>query len=445
MGRSGSWRSYSHRDPLLPDKVGPTPSISRCLSRPDDELLWFRSCLRWMFMDQSDSTNAFVSWVLFFILAIAVPAWSHFVLAFRPQRQPYDAAVQVSLSAVSAASFLTLSAVLRRYGLRRFLFLDKLGRETEYVVVGYTKQLNRSFRILSLFVFPCFFAEIAYKVWWYYSSAGQTPWLGNPVLSDVVAFFAELVSWLYRTSIFFLTCVLFRLICYLQNLRLHDFVAVFEEQTAVEAVLKEHLDIRKQLKVISHRFRGFIVSCLLIVTASQFTSVLLTTRKDSVDNLFNTGELALCSIVLVAGLLIILRSAAKITHQAQALTSHAAKWHACATIDPCETDPVASSDITPATNSNSVYPVNFSDEDDEDTTGDDEDTFGDDELEDTKFMTIQVHTISFQKRQALVTYLENNRAGITVFGFTLDRTYLHTIFMLEWTLFLWLLGKTIGF
>ncbi|KAJ4810498.1 hypothetical protein LUZ62_023064 [Rhynchospora pubera] len=404
MGRSGSWRSYSHRDPLLPDKVGPTPSISRCLSRPDDELLWFRSCLRWMFMDQSDSTNAFVSWVLFFILAIAVPAWSHFVLAFRPQRQPYDAAVQVSLSAVSAASFLTLSAVLRRYGLRRFLFLDKLGRETEYVVVGYTKQLNRSFRILSLFVFP--------------------RWLGNPVLSDVVAFFAELVSWLYRTSIFFLTCVLFRLICYLQNLRLHDFVAVFEEQTAVEAVLKEHLDIRKQLKVISHRFRGFIVSCLLIVTASQFTSVLLTTRKDSVDNLFNTGELALCSIVLVAGLLIILRSAAKITHQAQALTSHAAKWHACATIDPCETDPVASSDITPATNSNSVYPVNFSDEDDEDTTGDDEDTFGDDELEDTKFMTIQVHTISFQKRQALgkdfYTRYQSARFGMSLSGLNFD-------------------------
>jgi hypothetical protein len=44
-----------------------------------------------------------------------------------------------------------------------------------------------------------------------------------------------------------------------------------------------------------------------------------------------------------------------------------------------------------------------------------------------------------------VTYLENNKAGITVFGFTLDRAYLHTIFMLEWTLFLWLLGKTIGF
>ena len=70
-----------------------------------------------------------------------------------------------------------------------------------------------------------------------------------------------------------------------------DFVAVFDEQNVVELMLKEHLDIKKQLKIISHRFTGFIVACALIVTASQFSSVLLTTRKDSADSLFNTGEL----------------------------------------------------------------------------------------------------------------------------------------------------------
>ena len=43
-----------------------------------------------------------------------------------------------------------------------------------------------------------------------------------------------------------------------------------------------------------------------------------------------------------------------------------------------------------------------------------------------------------------VTYLENNRAGITVFGFMLDRTWLHTIFGIELGLLLWLLNKTIG-
>lgn len=43
-----------------------------------------------------------------------------------------------------------------------------------------------------------------------------------------------------------------------------------------------------------------------------------------------------------------------------------------------------------------------------------------------------------------VVYFENNRAGITVYGFMLDRTSLNTIFMIEMSLVLWLLGKTIG-
>ncbi|KAJ3679105.1 hypothetical protein LUZ60_017116 [Juncus effusus] len=416
------------RDPLL-------PAISRTLSRPDDELKWFRSCLRWMFMDQSGKGLTILSWLLFLLLAIIMPVVQHFLLAYREERRPYNAAVQVSLSAASTASFLCLSSKVGKYGLRRFLFLDKLGHESERVRKGYTAQLNRSFRILSLFVFPCFFAEATFKVWWYWASADKVPWFGNEYLSDAIACFFELVSWIYRTAIFFLTCVLFRLICYLQNLRLQDFAGVFEEQTAVEIILKEHLDIRKQLKIISHRFRGFIISCLFMITASQFVSVLLTTRKNSADNFFNTGELALCSIVLIAGLLMILRSAAKITHQAQSLTGHAAKWHACATIETGEGE-------NSPNNHNSVYSVEFSDEEvtDEETTGDDEEVF-----EDTKFVGIHASTITFQKRQALVTYLENNRAGITVFGFTLDRSWLHTIFMLQWTLFLWLLGKTIGF
>ncbi|GAU29895.1 hypothetical protein TSUD_379850 [Trifolium subterraneum] len=44
-------------------------------------------------------------------------------------------------------------------------------------------------------------------------------------------------------------------------------------------------------------------------------------------------------------------------------------------------------------------------------------------------LPIYSHTISFHKRQALVTYMENNRAGITVYGFMLDRTWLHSIFV----------------
>ncbi|VAI90409.1 unnamed protein product [Triticum turgidum subsp. durum] len=135
----------------------------------------------------------------------------------------------------------------------------------------------------------------------------------------------------------------------------------------------------------------------------------------------------------MSGLIIILSSAAMITHQARALTGQTTKLHACCTIEPVPDD-----EIDPGSNQNSMleeYPEDESDRE----TGDE------DMLENTKFLQPHTHVISFEKRQALVTYLENNKAGITVFRFTLDLPYLHTIFMLEWTLFLWLLGKTVGF
>lgn len=204
-------------------------------------------------------------------------------------------------------------------------------------------------------------------------------------------------------------------------------------------VLHEHLKIRRQLIVISHRFRKFILAGLILVTASQFSAVLLATMPHSDVHLFNIGELALSSMVLVTGLLLCLRSAAKITHKAQAITKHAAKWHVCATTDSFNPDLETPFDGTVA--ANCVFPVgNYENEEEYNEYEVD----GDDEFEDIKLVHPHANTISFQKRQALVTYLENNRAGITVFGFVLDRSYLQMIFMVELSLFLWLLNKTIG-
>ncbi|GJM97916.1 hypothetical protein PR202_ga14879 [Eleusine coracana subsp. coracana] len=444
MGRR---HNVSSAEPLLPSalKRGGRAALERCVSRPDDELQWFRSCLRWVCMDHSGPCGAALSWLLFLVLAVAVPAAAHFLLVFRDTRRPFSVVVQLSLSAASAAGFLCLSSSFRRVGLRRLLYLDKLRTKSDRVRLNYTARLAFSFRLLASLVAPCFAAEAAYKVWWYATSAGSVPFFANEVLSDVVACSLEMASWMYRSAVYLLTCVLFRLICHLQGLRLEDFAGsllfeVEEGRIGVEQVLREHLDIRRQLKVISHRFRKFIVAALLIATASQFSAVLLTTRRDSVDDLLNTGELALSSVVLMSGLIIILSSAAKITHQAQALTGHTTKWHACCTIEPVDDEEA----VTPMSNHNSMIEqdqANESESESSEETGDDDE----DLLENTKFMLPQAHVLSFQKRQALVTYLENNRAGITVFGFTLDRAYLHTIFMLEWTLFLWLLGKTIGF
>lgn len=101
----------------------------------------------------------------------------------------------------------------------------------------------------------------------------------------------------------------------------------------------------------------------------------------------------LCSINLVAGLFICLRSATKITHKAQSVTSLAAKWHICATIN--SYDDMDGETPTNQIASSQVFPVNV------DWLLDEEEEDGDDDLDNTQIVPIFAHTISFQKRQAL--------------------------------------------
>ncbi|KAL9236580.1 hypothetical protein vseg_011230 [Gypsophila vaccaria] len=411
----------------------------------DDELKSFRIFLIWACVDQSNPFKTTLSFSVFFLFCIGVPFISHFVISCstcndEDHKQPFDSIVELSLSSISVLSYLCLTHYVRKYGLRRFLFLDKLCQESDKVRHGYTIQLQKSFKILCIFVLPCFAADTAYKIWWYTTGGVKIPHYGNVIVSHIIACILEQCSWLYRTSIFFLACVLYRISCYLQILRLEDFALGFQVKTDVASVLSEHLRIRKTLRIISHRFRAFLLLMLLFVTASQLASLLVITKSDSKVDLYTAGDVALCSVTLVAGVCICLRSAAKITHRAQAITALASKWHVCATIDSFDStdhaDPPTIFDTLSPQVSSQVFP--FSSE------SDDEDGDGEDNFDNAKMVPAIANTISYQRRQALVTYLENNRAGITVFGFMLDRTYLHTIFGVELSLVLWLLSKTVG-
>ncbi|KAL1537300.1 hypothetical protein AAHA92_29831 [Salvia divinorum] len=421
---------------LLP-KEEPKPNLSRRDSWNEEniETRSYGSGLKWMLLDYSSLWRAWLSWSVFIVLDVGVPLVSHLVFSCSdcdPSHQrPFNAITQLSLSLFAAVSFLNLSSFSRKYGLRRFLFLTRLSEESEKVRHDYAHQLHRSMKLLSAFVLPCFIADTVYKIWWFSTGGNQIPYLYNIYLSKLIICILLMCSWLYRVSICFLVCVLFRLACYLHLLRLDEFAQLFETESDVAAVLVEHLSIRRNLRIISHRFRLFILSTLILVTISQFASLLVITEPKSNVNIATAGELALCSITLVTGLFICLRSAAKITHKAQAVTSLAAKWHACATISSFdEVD-----DVTPPAQIASAAA---------DCDTDNEEGDGDDVLDNTNLVPVYVNTISYQRRQALVTYFEHNRAGITVYGFMLDRTWLHTIFAIQLSLTLWILNKTIG-
>lgn len=151
-------------------------------------------------------------------------------------------------------------------------------------------------KLLCLIVFPCFAAECVYKIWWYVSGATEIPYYGNMYLSDTILCMLELCSWLYRTTIFFLVCVLFRLICHLQILRLESFAQVFQKETEVETIMLEHNKIKRSLRIVSHRFRVFILVSLIMVTASQLISLVMITRSSSHVNIFKAGELAVSTV-----------------------------------------------------------------------------------------------------------------------------------------------------
>src|ERR1044072_3078467 len=104
--------------------------------------------------------------------------------------------------------------------------------------------------------------------------------------------------------------------------------------------------------------------------------------------------LQLVSITLVSGLFILLRSATKITHKAQSITSLAAKWHICATIN--SFDNLDGETPSAQVASARAMDPNISWGSSDDELGDEED-----ELDNTKLLPIYTHTISFHKRQAL--------------------------------------------
>ena len=103
----------------------------------------------------------------------------------------------------------------------------------------------------------------------------------------------------------------------------------------------------------------------------------------------------------MSGLIIILSSAAKITHQAQALTGQTTKWHACCTIEPAP-----EGEVDPGSNQNSMR-EEYSESDSD--CGSNEETGDEDMLENTRFLQPNLRVISFQKRQALGMIIHSYR------------------------------------
>ncbi|KAI6700430.1 hypothetical protein NL676_014754 [Syzygium grande] len=386
------------------------PSYARSKSLISDDLRHFRISLRWCALDQSSCLGKFISIFTFILFTVVIPIVSSLAVKV-PSTAPVENLISFNLliqfpeSGLAAIGFFTLCRFFNKYGLRQLLFLDALEHDSAPVRRNYARELDKSFRYLS-------------------SSSQPSPCPSPspfPFPSNAVLFVLVLASWIYRTGVFLLVCILFRLTCELQILRLGGLHGMLEGcESDPTAIFDEHVRIRKQLSATSHRYRFFIISCLVTMTVSQFAALLIVLASKTEKNFFTSGDLVVCSVVELSGLFLCLLGAARITHRAQGIASLATRWHML---------------VTSASASSSNWPKPETMEQD----GSHSDANSD--------LLIPVSTSSdsssFQIRQALVAYLERNNGGITLYGFALDRGLLHTIFAFEFSLVLWILSKVV--
>ncbi|KAM3211381.1 hypothetical protein ACQJBY_064884 [Aegilops geniculata] len=344
----------------------------------------------------------------------------------------FEVCVMMSQAAAAAVAVACVSRKMAMYGLRKFLFVDpELGMrirfQKEYVV-----RIQDFFRTLMWWILPCLAVKVTREMFRFSHMFHQSIWRSCIVL------FASIMSWMYLTTIVLSSCMLFNLVCNLQVIHFDDYGKVLEQDADPLVYLKEHLQLRHNLSKISHRFRMFLLLLFFSVTASQFAILYKTTAYNGPINFTNGGDIAVSSVVQVVGLVLCLHGAAKISHRAQNIAAIASRWHALAT---CSSDSTYVS--TPNDSGNLVpFPAHMFLRDYSES---DLESMESGSMQGNSHNTAQLasYMSSYHKRESLVLYLLTNPGGITLYGWIVDRTFLNTILMLELTLVLFVLSKTI--
>ncbi|MQL71149.1 hypothetical protein Taro_003460 [Colocasia esculenta] len=377
----------------------------------------------------------------FLLLGVAVPVvsvclsgcWGDRCKAYEVGM--FELFLLASQVAVAVVSLVCVSLNLRKYGVRRFLFVDHDHGQLERFRKEYVKKIQDFFWLLFWWILPCLLVKTAREVVRFLYTQQESLW------KSVVILVASFVSWTYLTAIFLSGCALFNLVCNLQVIHFEDFGRLFERDVDVIQLLEEHVCLRHYLSKISHRFRIYLLLIFFCVSASEVGTLFQTTGYSGIINFTNAGDFAVSflslvsSVVQVVGIILCLHSAAKISHRAQGIASLASKWHALVT---CSTD---SPQLRLTDSSGNLQAVpcpmvtNYSESDLE-------------SLDNTAVQTnfhLASHLSSYHKRASLVIYLQGNPGGITIFGWTVDRALINTIFFIELSLVLFVLGKTIVF
>ncbi|KAL0297085.1 UNVERIFIED_CONTAM: hypothetical protein Sradi_6760600 [Sesamum radiatum] len=308
------------------------------------------------------------------------------------QIKSFEIGIVVSQACLAAASLICLSHNLRKYGVRKFLFVDRYSGHVERFSDQYVQKISGSVRLLVLWVLPCCLLKTAREIIRIMYVHHESWWQSIAILLVFV------FSWTYVTAIILSACVLFHLVCNLQIIHFDDYGKLLEREPDVIVLLQEHARLRYYLSKISHRFRIYLLLQFVIVTISQFMTLFQTTGYKGIITFVNGGDFAVSSVVQVVGIILCLNAAAKISHRAQGIGALASRWHAlmaCSAADACPLRTSNSIGNLQAANKLGSFHINSSESD----------------LESLDFITAPTNTqlasymSSYHKRLALGTIL----------------------------------------
>lgn len=140
--------------------------------------------------------------------------------------------------------------------------------------------------MLIFWALPCIILKTVREVIRISYVRNESWWLSVAIL------LALILSWTYVSIISLSASVLFHLVCNLQVIHLNDYGKLLERESDVFVYIEEHIRLRYYLSKISHRFRIYLLLEFLVVTASQFLTLLQTTGYSGTITLINGGDFA---------------------------------------------------------------------------------------------------------------------------------------------------------
>lgn len=372
-----------------------------------------------------------LAWLAFAFLGVIVPVLAVFysVCSDCPKFQIryFEFQILISQAIVAAVSLLCISHNIRKYGVRKLLFVDRYHGHTVQFRKQYIEKIHTFYRKVGVWLAVCFVLKTAREVT-RLIYLHRDSWQQSAIVMVV-----SLVCWTYLTVLFLSGAALLHLVGNLQLIHFENYGKLLERDLDVSEYIEEHSRLTYYLSKISHRFRIFALLEFLIVTASQIAALLQTTGNQGIINFINAGDFAVMSIVQLVGMILFLSAAAKISHRAQGLGSIVSKWHAVTTCNSSDSSSHSGGNLEAAAKPVGIS-INYSESD----------------LECSEFnMPISTNTLlassnsSYHKRQAFVNYVQSNSGGFTVFGWMVDRMLINTIFFIELSLVFFVLGKTI--